>query len=504
MRVLLDTNIIIHRENNIVTNNNIGLLYNWLDKSNAVKLIHQYTFDELYKYNNKEKKELYDVKLQSYTKLQTIASQSQLFIEALKDGTINKNDEIDNQLLYETYCGRVDYLITEDKNLLRKSIKVGIDSKVLSINDFIELQTSLYPDLVTYKNLSVKTSYFGNIDHNDIFFDSLKGNYDGFSKWFNSKCDEKAYVCKDENGKFFGFLYLKVEDEYETYSDITPILTKCKRLKVGTFKVETTGFRLGERFLKIIFDNAITQNVDEIYVTLFEDDVDVARLRDLFFKWGFILHGYKGESSRKESVLIKRMNYYNNLETPKFNFPNVNYNTNLYYLPIKSEYHTRLLPDSIIRGEQEFDFINNSAEKYSLEKCYISFCYKRNLKIGDVILLYRNGETPGRKGFESIVSTIGVVSDIFYDFKDIKDFKNKCGNRTVFSDYELDYCWKKKDKIIIKFLMINTLQKKVTLNKLWDEKILIKPTGPRPLDELSKENFNKIIELSYTKLYNMK
>ena len=39
-----------------------------------------------------------------------------------------------------------------------------------------------------------------------------------------------------------------------------------RRLKVGTFKVESTGFRLGERFVKIIFDNALQRNVDEIYV----------------------------------------------------------------------------------------------------------------------------------------------------------------------------------------------------------------------------------------------
>jgi len=30
------------------------------------------------------------------------------------------------------------------------------------------------------------------------------------------------------------------------------------------------GFRLGERFLKIIFDNALKQKVEEIYVTIFE------------------------------------------------------------------------------------------------------------------------------------------------------------------------------------------------------------------------------------------
>ena len=62
---------------------------------------------------------------------------------------------------------------------------------------------------------------------------------------------------------------MKTENENENYSNIFPAFQPKKRLKVGTFKVESTGFRLGERFIKIIFDNAIVRNVEEIYVTLF-------------------------------------------------------------------------------------------------------------------------------------------------------------------------------------------------------------------------------------------
>lgn len=77
-----------------------------------------------------------------------------------------------------------------------------------------------------------------------------------------------------------GFLYLKVEKATEQYPGITPKLESKKQLKVGTFKITSTGFRLGERFIKIIIDNAIKNNVDEIYVTLFQDKrEDVKRLK---------------------------------------------------------------------------------------------------------------------------------------------------------------------------------------------------------------------------------
>lgn len=42
MRALLDTNIVIHRENNQVTNYSIGHLYRWLDKLHITKTIHLY------------------------------------------------------------------------------------------------------------------------------------------------------------------------------------------------------------------------------------------------------------------------------------------------------------------------------------------------------------------------------------------------------------------------------------------------------------------------------
>ena len=54
-----------------------------------------------------------------------------------------------------------------------------------------------------------------------------------------------------------------------------------RRLKCRTFKVESTGFRLGERFVKIIFDNALQRNVDEIYVTLYTDREELSALAAL-------------------------------------------------------------------------------------------------------------------------------------------------------------------------------------------------------------------------------
>lgn len=190
---------------------------------------------------------------------------------------------------------------------------------------------------------------------NDHFFNTLREDYEGkkFDDWFKRKTknEEKAYVFQSKEGLIKAFLYIKKEESSENYDDIEPALTPKKRLKIGTFKVDTEkGFRLGERFLKIIFNNAIKQDVEEIYVTLFEDKRnEVIRLRDMMKEWGFEYHGKK--ISNKESVFVKKLKLYNPFESPKFNFPNIQKNAESYIVPISSEFHTKLFPDNILKNE---------------------------------------------------------------------------------------------------------------------------------------------------------
>ena len=73
---MLDTNIVIHRENIKATNLSIGQLFHWLDVLHYEKLIHPYTVDELRKYSNKQIQRLYDAKLAAYTQMKSVAIQT--------------------------------------------------------------------------------------------------------------------------------------------------------------------------------------------------------------------------------------------------------------------------------------------------------------------------------------------------------------------------------------------------------------------------------------------
>lgn len=503
MRALLDTNIIIHRENIRATNPTIGQLFYWLDRLHYEKLIHPLSVSELRKYRNPQMQELYDAKLAAYTEMKNIATQTDEFKELLDNAPKTVNDSIDNQLLFEVYCNRVDILITEDRKMRVKADQLGISEKVFSINAFITKCTEENPNLINYKALSVRKTTFGEVNIKDQFFDTFRESYPEFERWFAGKCDQEAYICKKDDNQIQGFLYLKVEGPEEPYTDISPVFLPKRRLKVGTFKVESTGFRLGERFIKIIFDNAIEQKVDEIYVTLFTNRPELEALYALLSRWGFYEHGIKTSGDKVEKVLIKKMNTYDFTRSVKENFPNLNYNHKKYYLPIEAEYHTPLLPDSKLRTENEIDFMGNDPQKYALQKVYISFSYKRDMQPGDFLFLYRKGITPGMKGYESVLTTVGVIDEVKYNFTSKEEFFSACENRSVFSKEELEEFWSthRSKLLVIKFIFVKSLKKRLNLIHLWENGYIPQNSGPRPFDVMSDEQFDNLLKESNTDIY---
>ncbi|WPL38891.1 hypothetical protein [Malacoplasma iowae] len=390
--------------------------------------------------------------------------------------------------------------------MLKIAKHLDISHNVFTIDSFLEKCIGEYPELIDYKCLSVKLESFSEIDVNDIFFDSLRSDYDGFNSWFNKKYDEKAYVCRDDKKNILVFLYIKLEDENEIYHDIWPVFKPLKRLKIGTFKVNSTGFRLGERFIKIIFDNAYNLNVDEIYVTLYNNNENLIVLKELLSDWGFFEYGKKinNNSENNEIVLVKKMNIIEKEKSVKYNFPNVDYNTNKFILPIRSDYHTRLFPDSKTDDENEIDFLGETPEKYALEKAYISFSYERNIKPGDFLIIYKMGKENTSKQTSSLLTTIGVVKSVEYGYKEFEKnkFFNTCKNRTVFTSHELEMFWKlKRDEIlVIKFIYLKKMKEYLNLSYLWNKGIIEYQKGPRPFTRITNDKFDLILNDSKTEI----
>lgn len=74
----------------------------------------------------------------------------------------------------------------------------------------------------------------------------------------------------------------------------------------------------------------------------------------------------------------------------------------------------------------------------ALYKDKISFSFERDIHPGDFVLLYRNGTTRGRKGYESVITSLGIIDEIKYNFNSKDEFFNYCQNRTVFTLEKLE------------------------------------------------------------------
>ena len=503
MKVLLDTNIVIHREASRILNVDIGVLFRWLDKGKYIKCVHPITIQEIEKNSNQETAKTLGVKLESYEVLKTTSPLLQQVIAVSDSIDVNQNDKNDTILLNEVYCERIEFLITEDKKIHRKAELLGISDRVFKIDSFLEKVVSENPDLVDYKVLSVTKKLFGEIKLSDSFFDSFKEDYKGFDKWFLKKSDEIAYVTTNQ-GNILSFLFLKVEGKEENYSDITPIFTPKKRLKIGTFKVISNGVRLGERFIKIIFDNAIQYNVDEIYVTIFDKREEQKRLIGLLEDWGFFLHGTKITENGVELVYVRDFSPKFDSTNPKLTFPFISKNSNIYMIPIYPDYHTELLPDSILTTESPYDFVENQPHRNAISKVYISRSFERDISKGDIIVFYRTAAKDRSAYYSSVITTIAIAEGKIIDIFDENDFILKCRKRSVFSDEELRKCWNRNPKyrpFIINFLYTHSFStgKRINRQRLLELGVISGTKDElRGLKRISKEQFELILKETET------
>ena len=325
------------------------------------------------------------------------------------------------------------------------------------------------------------------IDIDDTFFQSLKEDYDGFEGWFSRKSNEDAYIFR-ENANLAGFLYLKDEDE-EDFS-VSPIFEKQRRLKIGTFKIETHGTVLGQRYLSIILRRMFNEGHNFTYVTLFEKQQGLIRL---FEKFGFRKWGTKGNG---ELVYYRDIEVFND-EYKDFPLINTRNNPRKFLLSIYPIFHTKLFPDSKLHTERNH-IVEDLSFTNTVEKIYI--CAIPNvmeMKKGDLIVIYRTAEYGKPAEFSSVASSICTVIEVrnINSFSTLDDFLYYSGKGSIFSKDELISFWNtKKYPYIIKMLYNVPLTNRVIRKKLIDEVGLSRDQRWSCI-ELQDMQFNKLLEI---------
>lgn len=329
---------------------------------------------------------------------------------------------------------------------------------------------------------------FSELDLNDPFFDSLKYDYKEFEEWFKRKSSNKAYVLF-ENGNLHGFLYLKMENGPIT--DVEPNILQEKVLKIGTFKINPHGTKLGERFIKKALDFAIVNRVELCYLTIFERH---EALIQLLLKYGFVKYGVKISHNGEEIVLIKDLKKVKNdvlLDYPLI----LSKDANKYLLAIYPDYHTKMFPDSILNNES-FDILTDVSHTNSIHKIYVCRMpvYKANR--GDIIVIYRTGDDIGPAEYRAVATSICIVEEVKEkgDFKDFEAFYNYANSYSIFDRQTLENWYNGRICYTIKMTYNAALTKRLIRQKLADEIGLNR--GERwSFLEISDEQFKKIVEM---------
>ncbi|WP_067841447.1 hypothetical protein [Amphibacillus sediminis] len=347
--------------------------------------------------------------------------------------------------------------------------------------------------LKSYEVLSVRQKQFSELSLDDSFFDSLKEDYPGFENWFLRKSKETAFIV--ENKGIQGFLYMKIEGEDEDYSKFTVPLEPKKRLKIGTFKITMKGHYLGERFFRIILEHAIMNRVEEVYVTIFSKRDEQKLLINFMRDFGFRLQ--TTDKKTNEQVFVREMEKIITSETSLKNYPYIEESTKRKYfmLSIDTIYHTKLIPDSIIREENPKDFTSNIVAANAIQKTYIGN-YMISPRPGDIIVYYRTkpsfDERPAK--YSAVLTGFGVVSDNHKGVHSYDRVIEIVSKRTVLTDKEIKEKLKTKRRVnILKFIDIYSFKYR-PIRKFLLEQNILKSVTDYPTKEISSEEFDMILK----------
>jgi hypothetical protein len=135
---------------------------------------------------------------------------------------------------------------------------------------------------------------------------------------------------------------------------------------------------------------------------------------------------------------------------------------------------------------------DKKAHRYALEKIYLSGSYDAYANPGDLFVIYRIADQ-GYKKYSSVVTGIAIIENIIKT-ETADECVSICKNRSVFAEEEIREMHKTRP-IVIKLLDYMPFTTKVTLDQLRVNGIVGKTSGPRPFNQISKEQFEIIYRL---------
>lgn len=489
LRILLDTDIFIHEKDDFESSTILNELFKLFDKKAAV-LIHPLSIEG----TTNDKSEIHQsfLKLISYD----ILENPPLYLQDLTFNSIiaqkNQNNELNSHLLYSVYKNAVNYLLTEDANLHKKAVQLNIKDRVLSIDEALEFFKEFYSIKKRHNVPQIKFLPIYKLDVNDPIYDSARKDYPEFNEWY-SKSAIEGMNCwcylKDEQ---IGAVLIFSDDDFDII-DTEPPLPKKRRFKIHILQFDNQSYNLDEILLKKAIDYCVDNSIDEMYLNHFVCD-KYDNLINLINEYGFF---NIGQNKHGENVYFKDLKPDNRQlmfcsydEIFKKYYP-------LYYdgtrvkkiiVPIKPEHHEKLFTDYKKRNSMTLDeyFGDSVIKGDTIKKAYITNSRVKNLKKGDILLFYRSDD------YREITS-LGVLDEFKKDLTSPEEIINTVGNKTVYSEKEINEIAKKPATVMI-FNMHFHLSNPVSFDTLKKKEILKGP--PQTITEITNTSYEKIRDLS--------
>jgi len=475
MKVLLDTNILIYSEDFAELPSSLQELLKIFKKNGVSIFVHPASMSDIENDKDEKRKKVILSKFNSYPRIESPPTPDADFLRVIgspKSG----NERIDTEILYALYRNCVDFLITEDREIIKLASKVGLKDRIFTIESALEYFEGLYERKYP-KHLQIKREHIYNLDIKDPFFDSLKKEYAEFADWFKkiARDDRPCYVYK-ENGGIKALLILKVEKgAIETEGGV---ISDKDRLKICTFKVDKFGLKIGELLLKISFEFCLKNNIDEAYLT------------ELIEEFGF---RNMGKNKRGEYVYLKKFIYDNARLTPlqisKMYYPSYKDSEEVkkFIVPIVPKFHDRLFPDYPSKKQSKlFDYTEMGEFNIAgntIKKAYLSHSPIRKIREGDIVMFYRS--------VDQQLTALGVVEKATAMDK-IDNILKVIGKRSVYSMDDIR-SMAKKPVLCILFTQHFYFKSPIGYKNLKEDGII--SSAPQSIIEISQEDYSKIKKL---------
>lgn len=487
MRFLLDTNVLIPLEDSKVDLKDSLTNFVRVAHSHAHVLVyHPASEDDISRDRDETRRSQTLSRLNQYTRIEDVE------FCPWNDGESNPNELADNRILYSIHIESAHYLVTEDRGIHDKAIKLGLGDRVLTIQTADDLLRRLHPDAkVQLPNIDDVQLYQLTSHLGSNFFDTLRGSYDGFDDWFRSKAreDGKAWVSWIGDNEAIGAICIYIIQRNETVTEEGLIL-RGDALKLSTFKVSAAvrGRKIGELMLKAAFKYATANGISNIFI---HGDYEQHHfLFQLLEDFGFERKGTHPGLNDRDVVYVKAHPVeppegeldpfiYQRLYFPHFRSDAL---VSKFVIPIQPQFHEVLFPD-YQPAQPQMMFIHSSyTVGNAIKLAYLCNAQTKEMKPGDIAIFYRSID-------EKCITSIGVVEN-YEELRNADAIVQKVKRRTVYSYEEIERLAVTPVKVLL-FRLVRHLESPIPLDRIISEGIL--KGAPQSITKINDQSFSKII-----------